>query len=216
MKTRTFLALFLALTCGCSATRIATRPPVRKLDIQRLLSDAEQVCIPLGTYVLPKALEVTRDNTTIWCEPGTRILVTNVNENVINIHGVKNIRIENAHLSHLKPLGEYNCHGSVINIKNAEGITIFNCDLNGCGAIGVRAQGSKDLLIQNCWIRKNTFNAVYLQSCSEVRLLTNLIEDNANFLQMYNTTDFEACDNLVRNNGGYWKERDPHPGMRTK
>jgi nitrous oxidase accessory protein NosD len=218
MRIVALLVLMLVLLCSCCTTRTASRSHSAEINIQDLISNAadERVCIPRGTYVLSKGLEVNRSDITIWCEPGTRILISDVNENVVSIHNVKNVRIENAHLSHLKPLTEYNCHGNVVDIRDAEDVTIFNCDLNGCGATGVYADSSKNLSIQNCWIHRNTFNAFYLNNCEQVLILANLIENNANLFQIYESTDIEASDNLIRNNGGYWRPKDSHSGMRTK
>jgi hypothetical protein len=216
MSGKPLVFLLCVVLCGCAALRMAVQPPASDLDLQALLDDAapgEVVHVPLGTYILRKSLEITRDNTTLVCEPGTRILITNVDEDIITVHSVTNVRIENAHLSHVKPLKEYDCHGSVVDIRNAAGVSVVNCDLNGCGALGVCAWDSQDLRIEHCWIHANTWNALYLHGCREVLLLANLIEDNANFLQMDDTTGFEASDNIVRNNGGYWRERDTHPGL---
>jgi hypothetical protein len=189
------------------------------IDLQQLLLNAKgikKVIIPHGTYILPKSLIIPYDNMIIYCEPGTRILVDNSYDNVINIHGRKNIQIENAHLSHLRPRKYYACHGHVVDIENSENIKLYNCEINGCGAIGVGALKTDNLTIQNCWIHSNSFNAVALSTCNEVLLVANIIENNANFLSMSNVNDFEASDNLIRNNGGYWRKRDRNPGMKTK
>ncbi|MDQ7779383.1 MAG: right-handed parallel beta-helix repeat-containing protein [Planctomycetota bacterium] len=210
--------LVFIVVAGCRGAGGVARPPVRELDIQALLSDSrgQRVTVPLGTYVFKQGLVFECDDTTLWCEPGTWILVEDVNASVLSIHEVKNARIENAHLSHVKPLEEYECHGPVVDIGNAEGVVLFNCELAGCGAVGVRAVGVKDLTVQNCLIRDNTFNAFYFDTCEQVSLIANVIEDNANLFQMYRVTDIQSSDNLIRNNGGYWREKDPEPGMKTK
>ena len=209
--------LFLCVVlCGCTTLRMVSQPTAGDMDLQAMLDEAvsgEVVHVPRGTYVLRKGLRITRDNTVLACEPGTRIHITNVDEDIITVHSVTNVRIENAHLSHVKPLKEYDCHGRVVDIRDADGVTIVNCDLNGCGAVGVCAWNSQDLRIEHCWIHANTWNALYLHGCREVLLLANLIEDNANFLQMDDSTGFEASDNVVRNNGGYWREKDESPGL---
>jgi hypothetical protein len=212
----TILALLLSAATALGSKDNPALTEDQEIDIRRLLTDAEdgdEIYIPLGTYIYSGALEIYCDNLTIICEPGTQILVSNENANVISIHGVNNFHIENARLSHLEPREDYNCHGNVIDIMYVDGVTILNCDINGCGAVGVYARQSENLLIQNCWIHENTFNAIYLQTCSDVYLLSNLIENNANFFQVYDTSGFQASDNLIRNNGGYWIERDPNPGM---
>lgn len=218
MKVSAWAILVVVVLAGCKGAGTEVRPPLAELDIQGLLSDAkgQRISIPRGTYVFKKGLAVACDDTTLWCEPGTWILVEDVNENVLNIHEVKNVRIENAHLAHVKPLREYECHGAVVDVKDSEGVVLSNCELAGCGAVGVRAYGAKNLVVEHCLIRDNTFNAFYFDTCDCVSLFANVIEDNANLFQMYRTTDIQASANLIRNNGGYWRAKDPEPGMKVK
>lgn len=210
-------ALTAALLAGCKAS-VAKHPPLREMDIQGLLADSKgkTVRIPRGTYVFKESLNFECDDTTLLCEPGTWLLVEDVSNCVLSIHDVANARIENAHLAHVKPLEEYACHGAVVDVKNAKGVVISNCELNGCGAVGVRATGTKNLLVEHCWVRNNTFNAFYFDECEQINLRANVIENNANCFQMYRVTDIQASDNLIRDNGGYWSEKGAKPGMKPE
>lgn len=168
------------------------------------------VKIPAKRYVLGKTLVIAnRQNLTIRAEPGTEILLEDVNSAVLEIENSSNIRFEGALLRHVKPLKEYQCHGEVVVIRNSSGITIENCDLNGCGAIGVSIADAKDVSISNCWIHENTFNAVYASKCDGLKVYDCVIERNGNFLQAHDLNGVEMSGNIIRDNGGYWRKPEP-------
>jgi hypothetical protein len=41
------------------------------------------------------------------------------------------------------------------------------------------------------------------------------VNNNANFIQLYSTDGFEMSDNVISGNGGYWRDKDKNPGLRT-
>jgi hypothetical protein len=89
--------------------------------------------------------------------------------------------------------------------------------LKGCGAVGVSGWNSKNILVRNCLVHHNTFNAFYFQSCGDVKIQSTVAEDNGNFIQMYDTQGLEMRDNVIRRNGGFWKGYpDPSPGLRNE
>ena len=192
--------------------------PASKVSIQSLIDaakDGQAVHVPRARYVSRKAVLIKgRKGLRIVCEKGTQILVTHTYECVLSVVESQDVRIENAFLSHVKPREEYACHGSVVRISDSKSVSVFNCDLNGCGAIGVAANDSRDITVKNCLIHHNTFNAFYFQGCEHIRVLGNIIEDNANLFQMYRVNDVEWRDNVVRRNGSYWDDRDPNPGLK--
>jgi hypothetical protein len=225
--------LFLALvTVGCGEpdpnapakvnprNRQASGPqedlPVRKINLQRLVNEAADgtvVEIPSGRYLLSSPLTLARrKNLHLAFHPGTQVRLADVNADIIVIDDCRNIRITGVHARHLKPLKEYQCHGSVLRINNSRNVRIENCELNGCGAVGVMAKQSS-LSIFNCHIHHNTWNAIYLYSCPEAVVVGNLIEDNANTLQASGQNgEIDFSDNLVRRNGGYWR-KPRKPGL---
>ena len=220
------VGLVSMIAFGCQAAKRQASPgprnqlPTLKTDLQQLIDSAkdnEIIQISPGRYVLPQGLILEdRHDLVLTCTSRAEILVNDVTQNVVTIRDSGRIRLENLLLRHVNPLQKYDCHGDVVEIRASSHITILNCDLNGCGAIGVSARGSSNLTVQNCLIHHNTFNAFYLQDCSNVRIHSNVIEDNANFLQAYGLNDIEACNNVIRRNGGYWEPMDPDPGLKTQ
>ncbi|MBN1553878.1 MAG: right-handed parallel beta-helix repeat-containing protein [Phycisphaerae bacterium] len=187
--------------------------PPRSADLQKIINDAPDhgvVVIPLGRYELSSPLTIQgRKNLHIAFTPGTQVRGTNVNEAVVSILDSQDITLTGIRARHVKPLPTYNCHGPVLQIKDSRNVRVENCELNGCGAIGVSARSST-LTIRNCHVHHNTFNAFYFNSCDEVSVIGNIIENNANTIQAYRCGEILCSDNLVRDNGGYWEEsREP-------
>jgi len=230
-KTAVVFVLLAGLALVTLGFRKAPRParpvtladpaaPLRDTNLQALIDDADDggvVRIPRGRYVLKKGILVkARNNLTIRCEKGAQIFVDDVNEDIISFDECRNVRLETAYLRHLKPLREYACHGDVVAVSGSEKAAIVNCELNGCGAIGLDARNSKELTVRNCYVHHNTFNAFCLSDCKKVRIQSCVIEDNANFLQAHNLDDVELSDNVIRRNGGYWRKKDAKPGLKIE
>ncbi len=206
---------------GCSTVlprSAQIKPPRKSLDIQKVIDNAQDrstVTIPFGEYWLTKGLVIKgRKSFVLTSQPGTRILVKDVNADVVSVLQSEGISIKNFHLRHVNPLEEYQCHGVVIRVKDSNDILVTNCELDGCGAVGVSGWSSKNILVRNCHVHHNTFNAFYFQSCADVKIQSSVVEDNGNFIQMYDTSSLEMRDNVIRRNGGYWKGHpDPSPGL---
>ena len=210
------LFLFLPLWIGCSSSEVVftsrggQNPPPSDLDIQSLIDrtpDGGTVRIPKAKYIFSDGLVISgRKGLRLECEPGSQILVDDISADVIEIVDSREITITGAFLRHLKPSKEYECHGDVVKLRDATGITIENSELDGCGAIGLSAWQSSSITLKNCLIAHNSFNALYLDGCEVVRIKDNVIQNNANLMQSYRSTDIEMSGNVIRNNGGYWEK----------
>jgi hypothetical protein len=190
--------------------------PLQKLDLQRLIDEAPDnsvVDIPLGRYVLSETLRIQgRRGLRIVFARGAQLRCTDVNATVISIAGCHDVEVSGVRARHVEPLAGYMCHGAVVRIDDSADVRIDNCELNGCGAVGVSAHNSI-VRITNCHIHSNSFNAIYLDEC-QVDIIGNIIENNANTLQAHRCDQIVWSDNIVRNNGGYWIE-PVQPGVRT-
>lgn len=214
------LALLFLSSCSPKQAEFYSRgndtPPDSNLDLQGLIDSAPDggtVHIPMGRYVLSDGLIVSgRKDLTIECAPGSQILVNDISADVLEIADCTNITLRGAFLRHLKPLPNYECHGDVLKIRKAENVRVENSELDGCGAIGVSAWGSNNITISHCLIQHNSFNALYFDRCDVIRVKNCVIQDNANFMQMYGSTDVEMSGNVAQRNGGYWDEPEK-PGL---
>ncbi len=165
----------------------------------------DKIMISGGTYETQKSVEITRkSNLTIEGQGDVWLLCDDVNVDVINIINSKNIRLMNLKARHKKPLKEYQCHGSVVNITSSSNIHIEGCELNGCGAIGVYASNCKNLIITKNYIHKNSFTALYLFESNNVKITYNRIMNNKSFISLSNIKYLEMYGNTIQNNTGYW------------
>lgn len=192
--------------------------PVSALDLQGLIDKAKEgdvLKIPKRVYVLSRGLRVEgRTRIRLQFEPGSKVLVDDVDDNVLTILQSEDISVTHASLSHKKPLQEYSCDGSVIAIRQSNKIAIEDSELNGCGAVGVDCADSKGISVVRCFVHHNTFNAFTIYRSGDVLIRGNVIEDNANTLQADKVDGLEMADNLIRRNGGYWNKRIARPGPR--
>lgn len=215
-----FALLFLSACSPKQAefySRANDTPPDSNLNLQDLIDDTPDggtVRIPRGRYVLSDGLIVSgRNDLTIECEPGSQILVNDISADVLEIEGSENITLRGAFLRHLNPLPRYECHGDVLKIRQSSTVTVENSELDGCGAVGVSAWGSANITVDHCLVRHNSFNAFYFEQCSTIRIRNSVIQDNANFMQMYRSDDLEMAGNVEQRNGGYWTEPE-EPGLK--
>ncbi|MDZ7816960.1 MAG: right-handed parallel beta-helix repeat-containing protein [Planctomycetota bacterium] len=114
------------------------------------------------------------------------------------------VRLSNLYLAHAVPLEKYDCHGSVVYAKNCQSIRVSNCELNGCGAIGLSLWFCGRVFVEDSRIRNNSFNAFYISGLQSLKVIGSLIEDNGNLMQVYECDEIEMNDNKIENNGGYW------------
>ena len=197
-----------ALICVLFLTHCVSCTPVQSLNLQRLIDSTpygQPIVIPDGTYFLDTGLEVTdRSDITISARNEARILVRDVYANVIGFTDCGSVRLSNLYLAHAVPLDEYECHGSVVYARDCESIRVSNCDLNGCGAIGLSVWSCGSVMVSETRIEDNSFNALYVHGLKELIITESIIQNNGNLMQIHECREIEMHGNLIRNNGGYW------------
>ncbi|MBI9102691.1 MAG: right-handed parallel beta-helix repeat-containing protein [Spirochaetales bacterium] len=191
--------------------------PKGTINIQELIDQTPNggvAFIPYGEYIIDEGLRIVgKSGIILRTDAGTRILLDDTNQDVLAISGSSDVRLENLYLRHLIPREDYACHGSVVSIGYSPNVVIINCELNGCGAIGVSSYESDGLIIRNCYIHSNSFNAFYFNRASNVKIHSSIIENNGNMMQSLYSSGLEMSDNIIRNNGGYWEEQIYEPGL---
>lgn len=166
------------------------------------LQSGDHVVFQPGVYRFPKGLSlVGRDDVTIEGRRGAEILVTNLDDAVIDLSDCHRVEIRGLKARHEKPAEEYQCEGAVIRCSNCEDIFIADNSLNGCGAAGVYAMNSKNLMITRNDIFNNTFAGVWMQD-SGALVHHNKIHDNASALITYGNCNVSLTENEVSNNKG--------------
>lgn len=207
-------AAVLANQPAASPEATPTPPPLTLQQQIDFAAPGSTVVIPPGDHVLDEPLRVDgrSDLTITAAKPRTvRLLVTDSDAPVVYIIGSSNIRLENLYMRHEIPEPEYICHGAVVEIEGSHGIVVRNSELNGSGAVGVRARQVTGLTIVHCYIYDNTWTAFQLTEVREALIKANVVQDNANMMHAYGVDDLTMADNVINGNGGYWSH---HPWSR--
>lgn len=191
------------LTIGCLNSRYVCRNPPRKnLDIQAILDDAPDgsiLTLDYGEYVFDEGLTLDdKQNLTITAPAGTRILCSDVMEDVLTLDGCDSVRIENLSLSHEKPLGAYECDGACLRVSDSRDVEVRGCELSGCGAFGIAGNDVARLMVKGCHIHDNTFSAFYFDGCEDVLVSGNRIVGNAELVTQYSCDRINVEDNRLK------------------
>jgi len=177
----------------------------------------DTVHIPCRTYLTSSTLILTGlEDVCIFFEPGARILLDDVYLNVLELRSCSDVRILNGYFRHADPLPEYDCHGGVICMDSCFNITIDNCTVSGCGAIGFLVDESGDIVIQHCLIEDNSFSAFYLNSFNDLDIMHCIIRNNG---QLFFSSgreehiDLHMRNNIIHDNTELYFDSDEIPGL---
>lgn len=132
-------------------------------------------------------------NFNIYGENRTKLFCLDSTDNVMWIQSSINFSLNNLNLKHEK-LGadrSFSCTGGVIALESCANVTIENCDLNGCGQVGLIDYGNHESIYVK--------NSV-IHNCS----LAAYKDFNQNlFWQPTEETSFRFINTQMYDNGGY-------------
>ena len=206
MKLATTITLSLFITLGIWPESVSVFPD-RGPSLQETINQARSgtsIQLASGIYITDSAISIVgktdlfiEGNGEVW------IICTDVYENVIDIEDSNSIELSGIRARHEDPLDEYQCQGAVIHAVGSNNVEIYDCELNGSGAMGVSASDCLDLTISGCIIQFNSFTAVYLYGVDGVSITHNRIFDNAGTLEAYDSSDVELIGNVIANNAPF-------------
>jgi parallel beta-helix repeat protein len=149
--------------------------------------EGDSIIVYPGKYVSDADITLSKDYVSIVGIGKPQILCTSMQENVLWIQS-DHILIKNIKASHVKPDFYANCVGNVFALDNADDITIENCEINGCGRIGVYMFSASGVVLKNNWIHNNSLSAVQVDDVNLfaetnayqewVKFIHNRIENN--------------------------------------
>ncbi|NIA02282.1 MAG: hypothetical protein GWP15_02780 [Nitrospirae bacterium] len=118
---------------------------------------------------------------------------------VFSVKNSENVTFENLTLGHTTP---GTCDGGVLQFNNSKVIRIKNCDLFGCGTVGLGINNVKDFRFDESIIRDCTDGILKMISSSDIRFFKSEFRDNKeffgfNFAKSERIT-FDQC--LISNN----------------
>lgn len=213
-----FLVLLTVLMLVSSIPAFAANQKVVTVDSMEEMIDAiasdTRIIIESGSYIAPagigeygevRGIRVENvSNLTIEANGFVEIKLDTGLRPVFEVANSNNISFVGLSLGHDVP--EYGCEGEgfVISLDNSQNITIDNCDLWGCGIIGVFSISSGDINVTNTTIRDCALSAI---EC--VGMTGDIVFDNCQILR--NTyyakeepMEWTACFNI-----SYVNEADP-------
>lgn len=102
-----------------------------------------------------------------------------------------------------------------INISNATGITIKDCDFFFCGQQPVKSQGCTSLTIEGCYVKDMMGGGFYIDNTNSAIIRNNTVRDIAHFQGMQGLSSvisgdglyIKGSDNLVEGNTFRWMGR---------
>ena len=202
------LTLYISLVLILSATTLAETYRYTP-DQAHLLADAfqrlqsgDRVVFERGTYRLESGLELT-DLTDVTLESRGQVtlLVNDLDDSVLEINNCRNVTVKGLRAAHREPGKEYQCEGPVIEVRKSKQVLIAENRLNGCGAAGVHAYQSQDVVVLDNRIFNNTYAAIWVTD-SQVFVHRNKIHDNAATLSTYGKCDVTLTENSIQDNSG--------------
>jgi parallel beta-helix repeat protein len=147
----------------------------------------DSIIVYPGKYVSDADITLSKNYVSIVGVGKPQILCTSMQENVLWVQA-DHIYIKNIKASHIQPDFYANCVGNVFALDNAHDITIENCEINGCGRIGVYMFSASGVVLKNNWIHNNSLSAVQVDDVNLftetdayldlVRFIHNRIEKN--------------------------------------
>lgn len=131
-------------------------------------------------------------NLTIQGGTDSKIVVEPRYACVFNLYECSNITFNNLTLGHTE---DGYCVGAVLGAKNTNGISVYNCDLYGCGTYGLSAENSQNIVMVNTAIRECSEGIVWLIQCSQANFVNCDFYDNKSGVDTYHCTDmkFNNC-----------------------
>lgn len=224
---RTCFILLSVLLMSGSAVRSAQCAPVIEEEWEVRLTEMAQAALPGDTVLIPgDTLLISKtlvlediSGVTLVFQPGSLILLDNVYRDIIKLVGCSNVTVYGGSFRHVEPLDHYDCHGGVVVLEDCSGVTVDNCRIMGCGAVGFRIVDSRNIEIVHCIIEDNSFSAFYLRSFNNLDISHCVIRDNGRLFYssgQEDQTDLRMENNLIRDNSGFLYDRSIEPGLREE
>lgn len=177
----------------------------------------DTVFIPCDIYINSSTVRLVElHDVCIRFEPGAQVLTDDVYLDVIKLIGCSNIQILGGYFRHVDPLPEDDCHGGVIIIHDCSDVTIDNCTVSGCGAMGFSIVRSENIDIRHCLIEDNSYCAFYLRSFNNLHINHCIIRNNGRFFYSnghQDLTNLKMRNNEIYSNNSYFYD-DEIPGLR--
>ena len=162
------------------------------------------------------AVQISRvENLTIQCVGETKArLLADPDSNVLKIGGSTNVDMFNLELVHTSSP----CSADCLWLTDCDGITVRDCTISGCGAVGIDAESVTDLRVDGSSITKCSTLAIMLKNCDKARFRDSTISSNQGGLKLADCTgvEFLNCEISENASQGYLIEMKTTTGVRME
>lgn len=156
------------------------------------------IVIGRGRYVSRFALKVTnKTNLTIVARGKVEIVCTDSDESVLDIYRSRNVTLIGLTAGHRDAP---TCFGHVVRFHESEGLIVRNCDLYGCGYMGVCFLESVSGWIEGNTIRECGGEGIWLADSSRVTILSNRIVRDVCGIDILDSMQVVVSANLIVEN----------------
>jgi parallel beta-helix repeat protein len=194
--------LLFASVANAETVRVNPSKTQQLQTILNGLQSGDTVLFERGTYRTAHALELKGAyDITIRGEGKVEIVLSDLDDPVFSVSDCQDIHITGLRARHHSPNQEYACEGAVVRVVDSKRVAVSNCELNGCGAAGVYASATQELVVCGNTIFNNTFAAVWVYDSSGI-VHGNRMHKNAAELICGGTSDVTLSGNRIENNRG--------------
>ncbi len=136
------------------------------------------ILIKQGDYRSDVSIRIENLNDiTIKATEEVMLICTSQYDDVLTIINSTGITIQNITLKHHIPVTE-SCSGMVISVNSSRNISFVDCDINGCGWMGIYSYRNEGLMARNCYFHENYEYAINLDSQDRDVLIEGCRIDN--------------------------------------
>lgn len=156
--------LIILSTLPLTAATIKVKQGESLQTIFNTVKNGDTIVISAGIYETNEVLRLTEKKDITIKGTGFVDIICNYYVHVMIISKCTGIKLENLHMVHKLGATVDSCEGAnVVCIYYSNNIEIKNCELNGCGMIGIYAYDCPELTVTDCYIHSNTTAGIHLR-----------------------------------------------------
>ena len=124
-------------------------------------------------------------------EGNAEIAIDDKDADVLSFMDCKNITLDGLTMGHTISYDQYQCEGSVVRFMACDNIRVNNCNLYGCGAVGIYADAVKYLNVSGGKIYDCTYTGIWLINQSDATVTKTEFCDSVHasgFIKLDNST----------------------------
>ena len=156
LSSRLVLCMVLALLPGTALADGTTVYAGNTAELKAALKSNTTIILEEGKdYTVSDFFYLSNlENVTIRGGAGTRLMSTSEESVVVYLMDCKNVTLDNLIIGHDIPATEWGCEEGVVYAYGTKSLTITNCELFGCGLVGIGSWAStievKNSTIRDC------------------------------------------------------------------